>query len=184
MPTRDRCASPQSLRFATAVLFSAAALTFSAAAALFSAAADPTLCVRSTLRLAPTADLIRPFRRRNPPCPAAPFCHHSPTRLRPLPDLPLTTAKSGGGHSPTSALSIPPIPPISAVHSCHQATSTVCSVWSYCPTRFGILPDSTWNKARPAPPYSPTLTSKRPRITRFQLLDNPCHVHSNPGTVS
>ena len=76
---------------------------FSAAALTFSAAAAPTPCVRSTLRLAPTADLIRPFRRRNPPRPAAPFCHHSPTRLRPLPAPPWNTAKSGGGHSPTLA---------------------------------------------------------------------------------
>ena len=145
---------------------------------------DPTASVRSTLRLAPTADLIRPFRRRNPPCPADPFCHHSPTRLRPLPDLPLTTAKSRGGHSPTSASLVPPIPPISAVHSSRQATSTVCSVWSYFPTRFGILPDPPCHRDRSAPPYSPTLTSKRPRITRFLSLDNPCHEHSNPGTVS
>ena len=147
---------------AAAALFSAAALTFSAAAALFSAAADPTLCVRSTLRLAPTADLIRPFRRRNPPCPAAPFCHHSPTRLRPLPDLPWSTAKLATPHSPTLASLVPPIPPISAVHSCHQAESTVRAVWPYCPTRFGILPDSPCHRDRSAPPYSPTLTSKRP----------------------
>ena len=90
---------------------------------------DPTASVRSTLRLAPTADHIRPFRRRKLARPAAPFCHHSPTRLRPLPDPPLTIAKSGGNHRPT-------------------------------------------------------LASKRPCITRFQSLDNPWHVHSNPGTVS
>ena len=94
---------PQPPLFATADLFSAAALTFSAAALTFSAAAAPTLCVRSTLKPAPTADLIRPFRRRNPPRPVAQLYHHSPTRLRPLPDLPLTTAKSGGCHSPTLA---------------------------------------------------------------------------------
>ena len=34
---------------------------------------DPTASVRSTLRLAPTADPIRPFRRRKPARPAAPL---------------------------------------------------------------------------------------------------------------
>ena len=63
-PLRSATTAPP---FATADLFSAAALTFSAAALTFSAAADPTPRVRGTLRLAPTADLIRPFRRRNPP---------------------------------------------------------------------------------------------------------------------
>ena len=52
---------PQSPRFATADLFSAAAALFSAAALTFSAAADPTLSDRSTFHFAPAATSIHPI---------------------------------------------------------------------------------------------------------------------------
>ena len=71
---------PCSRRFSSPATFSAAEALFSAAAGIFSAAADPTLCVRRTLRLTLPAAQIPPFRRRNPPRPADPIPAFCPCR--------------------------------------------------------------------------------------------------------
>ena len=111
LPTRDRCVSPQSLRFATADLFSAAAALFSAAALTFSAAADPTLCVRSTLHFAPAAASIHPICRPSPANPLSVvwlfrvlLCGHRTAAFGPTDDLVWSFRQS---HPPLRLTSFP-----------------------------------------------------------------------------